>query len=171
MPSPAGPTRSTSRAYTGSSARDEPKKVAPKSSTMKATITGCMAFLATQPVIVAFMVLDFGATFFGSSRALLPVYARDVLRVGPAGLGMLYAASAVGSLLAATGMGLAPNPRRSGLWVLTAVAVYGVCTMVFAVSTAFWLSLLMLAGTGAGNMVGGVLRSTINQMLTADHFR
>src|SRR2546425_8282451 len=130
-----------------------------------------MAFLATQPVIVAFMVLDFGATFFGSSRALLPVYARDVLSVGPAGLGMLYAASAVGALLAATGMGLAPNPRRSGLWVLVAVAVYGVCTMVFAVSTAFWLSLLMLAGTGAGNMVGGVLRSTINQVLTPDHFR
>src|SRR2546427_3327124 len=90
-----------------------------------------MAFLATQPVIVAFMVLDFGATFFGTSRALLPVYARDVLRVGPAGLGMLYAASAVGSLLAATGMGLAPNPRRSGRWVLVAVALYGVCTMVF----------------------------------------
>ena len=66
------------------------------------------------------------------------------------------------ALLAAPSMGLAPNPRRSGLWVLTAVAVYGVCTMVFAVSTAFWLSLLMLAGTGAGNMVGGVLRSTIN---------
>jgi len=99
------------------------------------------------------------------------VYARDVLSVGPAGLGMLYAASAVGSLLAATGMGLAPNPRRSGLWVLVAVAVYGVCTMVFAVSTAFWLSLLMLAGTGASNMVGGVLRSTINQLLTPDHFR
>jgi hypothetical protein len=59
-------------------------------------------------------VLDFGATFFGSSRALLPVYARDIVRVGPAGLGMLYAASAVGALLAATAMGLAPNPRRSG---------------------------------------------------------
>src|SRR5438132_5462762 len=130
-----------------------------------------MAFLATQPVIVAFMVLDFGATFFGSSRALLPVYARDVLSVGPAGLGMLYAASAVGSLLAATGMGLAPNPRRSGLWVLVAVAVYGVCTLVFAVSTAFRLSLPMLAGTGAGNMVGGVLRNTINQVLTPDYFR
>ena len=76
-----------------------------------------MAFLATQPVIVAFMVLDFGATFFGTSRALLPVYARDVLHVGPAGLGMLYAASAVGSLLAATGMGLTPTPRRSGRWL------------------------------------------------------
>jgi MFS family permease len=130
-----------------------------------------MVFLATQPVIVAFMVLDFGATFFGSSRALLPVYARDILQVGPAGLGMLYAASAVGALLAATALGLAPTPRRSGHWVLVAVAVYGVCTMVFAVSTAFWLALLMLAGAGAGNMVGGVLRNTINQVLTPDHFR
>jgi hypothetical protein len=58
-----------------------------------------------------------------------------------------------------------------GLWVLVAVALYGVCTLVFAVSTAFWLALLMLAGTGAGNMVGGVLRSTINQVLTPDHCR
>jgi MFS family permease len=130
-----------------------------------------MAFLAAQPVIVAFMVLDFGATFFGSSRALLPVYARDILHVGPAGLGMLYAASAVGALLAATAMGMALPPRRAGHWVLVAVAVYGVCTMVFAVSTAFWLALLMLAGAGAGNMVGGVLRNTINQVLTPDHFR
>jgi hypothetical protein len=96
-----------------------------------------MTFLATQSVIVAFMGLDFEATFFGSSRALLPVYARDMLRVGPAGLGMLYAASAVGSLLAATAMGLAPTSRRSRYRVLVAVAVYGVCTMVFAVSTAF----------------------------------
>jgi len=73
-----------------------------------------MVFLATQPVIVAFMVLDFGATFFGSSRALLPVYARDMLGVGPAGLGMLSAASAVGALLAATVMGLAPTPPGLG---------------------------------------------------------
>jgi MFS family permease len=84
---------------------------------------------------------------------------------------MLYAASAVGALLAATAMGLVPTPRRAGRRVLVAVAVYGVCTMLFAVSTAFGLALLMLAGAGAGNMVGGVLRNTINQVLTPDHVR
>src|SRR5262249_3632700 len=130
-----------------------------------------MVFLATQPVIVAFMVLDFGATFFGSSRALLPCVPAALPSVGPAGLGMPSAAGGGGALLAAPAMGLAPPPRRSGHWVLVAVAVYGVCTMVFAVSTTFWLALLMLAGAGAGNMVGGVLRNTINQVLTPDHFR
>lgn len=128
-------------------------------------------FLATQPIIVAFMVLDFGATFFGSSRALFPIYARDILAVGPTGLGMLYAASSVGALCAAVIMGMAPSPRRSGLWVLIGVFVYGVCTMGFAVSTIFPLSVLMLAGTGIGNMVSSVLRGTINQLLTPDQMR
>lgn len=128
-------------------------------------------FLRAQPVIVSFMVLDFGATFFGTPRALMPVYARDILEVGPTGLGMLYAATAAGSLVAAMAMGVVPSPRRSGLWVLVPVAFYSLCTMVFAYSTAYWLSLLMLAGTGAGNMVGSVLRGTINQTLTPDHFR
>src|SRR5262245_53889732 len=65
-------------------------------------------------------------------------------------------------------LGLVPTPRRAGRWVLVAVALYGVCTMLFTVSTPFWLALLL---AGAGNMVGGVLRNTINQVLTPDHCR
>ncbi|MBI2887917.1 MAG: MFS transporter [Chloroflexi bacterium] len=129
------------------------------------------AFLLTQPVILAFMVLDFGATFFGSSTALYPVYARDILAVGPTGLGILYASNSIGSLVAALAMGMAATPRRTGLWVLVPVTCYAICTMVFAFSQDFLLSVLMLAGTGAGNMVGSVVRGTTNQVLTPDQLR
>jgi MFS family permease len=117
------------------------------------------------------MILDFGATFFGSSNALFPIYARDILRTGPLGLGLLYAASSSGAVLAAAGMSSVVRIERTGRWVLIGVAVYALCTIGFALAPTFWLALLLLAGTGAGNMVGAVLRTTTNQQLTADHLR
>ncbi|NIO11601.1 MAG: MFS transporter [Deltaproteobacteria bacterium] len=128
-------------------------------------------FVRSQRVILLFMSLDFGMTFFASTRALLPIFARDILQVGPEGLGILHSAVAVGSLGAAVTLSLLGGVRRAGRWVLTGVAIYGLCVLFFALSTSFWFSALMLAGTGIGNTIGAVLRHTINQLCTPDELR
>jgi MFS family permease len=128
-------------------------------------------FVVSQQVILAFMVLDFGATLFGSSIALLPVYARDLLEIGPVGLGMMYAAPSVGALVTSVIMSVRPQAVEAGKWVLLGVVFYAICTMGFAVSSSVPLSILLLAGTGVGNMVSAVLRGTTNQLLTPDALR
>jgi MFS family permease len=128
-------------------------------------------FVKGQQVIFSFMVLDFGATFFGSSAALLPVYAKEILHAGPVALGILFAAPSIGALAVAAAMSSALKIDRAGRWVLIGVAFYGICTMLFALSTTLWLSVLMLAGAGAGNMVSAILRGTSNQILTPDELR
>jgi MFS family permease len=128
-------------------------------------------FVWRQPVILPFMILDFGATLFGSTYALLPVYAKDILDVGPVGLGALYAAPSVGGVIMGAALSGPLKIDRAGFWVLAGVAFYGLCTMVFAVSSVLWVSLLALAGVGAGNIVSAVLRGTSNQLLTPDALR
>lgn len=128
-------------------------------------------FVRTHPVILSLMALDFSQNFFGSGRALLPIYARDILLVGPQGLGILYAANSAGALVMAAVMSLQTRIRRAGAWVLVSVATYGVFTTLFGISHSFWLSFLMLAGAGAANTVSFVLRNTINQLLTPDEIR
>ena len=117
------------------------------------------------------MLLDFGATFFGNLRGLLPIYARDILAVGPTGLGLLYSARAVGSLGAAGTMSVRGPVKRSGLWVLVGVGIYGIATALFAYSGWFWFSLLMLTLTGVGDTISSILRGTINQLQTPDELR
>src|SRR6202030_168137 len=99
-----------------------------------------LVFVWAHPVILSCMVLDFGATFFGSARALYPIYARDILRVGAAGLGLLYTAEAAGSMAAAGFISVRSSIRRAGRWTLIGVAVYGGCAALFALSHVFWLS-------------------------------
>jgi MFS family permease len=130
-----------------------------------------LRFVRHNPVILSMMVLDFGATLFGEPDALLPIYATHILAVGATGLGLLFAATSVGSLVAGTGMSLLPRQRRAGKWVLGGVVVYGLAACVFALSHRFWLSLLMLALMGAGDTVSAVLRGTINQLATPDALR
>jgi hypothetical protein len=128
-------------------------------------------FVWNNPVILALMALDFGQNFFGTPRALFPVYARDILGVGPEGLGLLYAAASLGAIVVAVGMSFVGNVRRAGLIVLIGVAIHAVCIVLFAYSHVFWFSVLMLAGEGAGNAFSAILRNTINQLLTPDDLR
>ena len=130
-----------------------------------------LRFVWRTPIMVQTMTLDFVATFFASATALLPIFARDVLRVGERGYGMLAAASAAGAVL--TGLLLARRAgwRRPGLAVLVSVAVYGAATVGFGLSRAYWLSLLMLAVTGAADTVSTVIRQTIRQLVTPDRLR
>jgi MFS family permease len=128
-------------------------------------------FVWTHPVILSLMALDFSQNFFGSGRALLPIYARDILGVGPQGLGLLYSATSVGALVMGTVMSVRTPVRRAGAWVLVSVAMYGVFMTLFGVSHHFWFSFLMLTAAGAANTVSFVLRNTINQLVTPDEIR
>jgi MFS family permease len=102
---------------------------------------------------------------------LFPIFARDILFVGPKGLGLLYASRAVGSLLAAVGMSVVGPVRRGGRWVIIGIGIYGLSTVLFARSNVFWFSLAMLALTGVGDTISSILRSTINQLGTPDELR
>ncbi len=130
-----------------------------------------IAFVWTHPVMLWLMALDLVQNCFGSARTLLPVYAKDILFVGPEGLGLLYSASAIGALAMAFVVGTVGRLERAGRWVLISVAVYGLFIAGFALSGSFWLSWVMLAGAGAANTVSNVTRGTINQLITPDELR
>ncbi|TMB69768.1 MAG: MFS transporter [Deltaproteobacteria bacterium] len=130
-----------------------------------------LEFVRAHGVIFPLMVLDFGATFFGNARGLFPIYARDILLVGPKGLGILYSSRAVGSLCAAMGLSFLGPVTQGGRWILMGIGVYGISTVLFAGSHTFWFSVLMLAISGAGDTISSVLRSTINQLITPDELR
>jgi MFS family permease len=130
-----------------------------------------LSFVWRTPIIVQTMTLDFIATFFASSMALLPIFAAKILQVGASGFGILAAAPAVGAVLAAFAMARFGNLHRQGVTVIISVAVYGAATIAFGLSRVFWFSLLMLAVTGAADTVSTVLRQTIRQLVTPNSLR
>jgi len=137
---------------------------------VEAVVAG-VRFVRGQPVILSFMLLDFGAALFATSNSLLPIYARDILDAGAVGLGLLHAAPVIGALAAGTVMSTVARVDRAGRCVLLGVAFYALCTIGFALSRELWLSVLLLAGTGLGNMVSAVTRHTSYQLLAPDHLR
>ena len=130
-----------------------------------------LRFVWGHAVIFPFLMMDLSANIFGTVRALYPIYARDILAVGPQGLGMLYAASAAGALSGALGLSFFGQIRKAGRWILGGVTIYGICLLGFAYSRWFWLSLILLAGSGIGDAVSAILRATINQLSTPDELR
>jgi MFS family permease len=130
-----------------------------------------LRFVWQTPIIVQTMTLDFAATFFGSATLLLPIFAQERLHVGARGYGFLAAAPAIGSVLTALTMARLGTLRRQGRLVVASVAVFGVATAVFGISTVYWLSLLMLATLGAADTVSTVLRQTIRQLVTPNPLR
>jgi MFS family permease len=129
-----------------------------------------LRFVFRNRLIAATMLLDFFATFFGASRALMPLFADRVLHVGPLELGWMYSAPAVGAVLAAGLLSLM-SFRRQGPILFGAVALFGVFVTLFAVSTWLPLTLFALAGTGAADTLSMVIRGTIRQLLTPDELR
>jgi MFS family permease len=128
-------------------------------------------FLRRTPVIRTTMLLDFFATFFGGSMLLMPIFADQLLGVGPRGMGILYAAQPVGAALAGLFLAARSLPRRQGKAILWAVAVYGAAIAIFGLSRSFVLSLLALAASGAADTVSTVIRQTLRQILTPDGLR
>jgi MFS family permease len=135
------------------------------------TLLAGFAYIGHHKVILGAISLDLFAVVLGGVTALLPMYAKDVLQTGPWGLGLLRAASAAGGLLMAFILARHPIERHVGRWMFGAVAVYGVAILAFAVSPWFALSFILLAISGAGDMVSVVIRQSLVQLETPDEMR
>lgn len=131
-----------------------------------------LRFLRAHPIILAVLSLDFCATFFGSPRALLPVYAGSILHVGAQGLGILLAATSIGAVALTPLTSRINRVQRQGAGVVLAVCAWGICIIAFGFSTGpLWLSALFLAAAGAADMVSMILRNLVVQLTTPDEFR
>lgn len=128
-------------------------------------------FVWHNKTLLGAISLDLFAMLLGGATALLPMYAKDILHVGPQGLGLLRAAPAAGALLMSLLWLRWPLERRAGGVLLTAVAVFGAATVVFGLSETYWISLLALALTGAADNVSVVVRQTLVQVETPDRIR
>ena len=128
-------------------------------------------YIRQHPVLLGAVSLDLFAVLLGGATALLPIYAKDILQTGPWGLGLLRSAPAVGALTVALLLARRPLERRVGPLLLGAVAVFGVATIVFGVSTLLPLSLAALVAMGAADMVSVVIRSSLIQLGTPDAMR
>ncbi len=135
------------------------------------TLLSGLRFVRSRRLVLGAISLDLFAVLFGGATALLPVYAADVLHVGPAGLGWLRTAPGIGAALCGVVLGLAPITRRVGRWMFGGVVVYGIATVVFGASTSFWLSLAALLLMGAGDMVSVYVRHLLVQLETPDEIR
>src|SRR5512139_2947067 len=130
-----------------------------------------LRFVRSRRLVLGAISLDLFAVLFGGATALLPVYAADVLHVGPAGLGWLRTAPGIGAALCGIALGLSPIARHAGRWLFGGVIVYGVATIVFGPSGSFWLSLAALLVMGSGDMVSVYVRHLLVQLETPDEIR
>jgi len=138
--------------------------------TWAATLAG-FHFIRMQKIVLGAISLDLFAVLLGGATALLPIYARDILAVGPSGLGILRSAPAVGALLSATVMVHYPVRREVGRALLAWIAVFGMATIAFGLSTNLILSLAMLAILGGADMVSVIIRRVLIQVATPDNMR
>jgi MFS family permease len=138
--------------------------------TFRSVLAG-IDFIRTRQRLLGVVTLDLFVVLLGGATALLPVYARDILSVGPIGLGLLRSAPAVGALTTAIILSRYPIDRRIGRKMFAVVAIYGVCTIVFGLSRWFPLSLAALAALGASDAVSVVIRFSLVQIETPDAMR
>ena len=135
------------------------------------TVFAGVHFIWQRKAVLGAISLDLFAVLLGGATALLPIFARDVLHVGPWGLGLLRGAPAVGALGISLALTRYPIERHVGRWLFSSVAVFGVATVVFGVSSSFALSLCALLASGAADMVSVVIRQSLVQLETPDAMR
>jgi MFS family permease len=135
------------------------------------TVLSGMTFIWGNSILLGVLSLDLLATFFGGLNALLPIFARDILEIGPLGLGILRSAPSVGALITALILARFPVTRAAGHAILGGVALYGLMTIAFALSSSAALSIIVLFILGAGDTISQVNRKTLIQVLTPDGVR
>lgn len=129
-------------------------------------------FVVKTPVLLTTMILDFLVTFFGTATILMPVFAQDVLAVGPKGLGLLYSAPAIGGVLAGLFVSLMHHKiKHQGKAIIASIILYGLATIGFGLSKILPLSLFFLILVGFGDMFSTIIRNTIRQLITPDYLR
>jgi len=136
-----------------------------------ASLFAGVGFVRRNPLILGSISLDLFAVLLGGVTALMPIYARDILHIGPWGLGILRGAPAVGAMGMATLLARTTMTRRVGLRMFQAVIVFGLATVVFALSRWLWLSVLALIVLGAADMISVVIRLSLVQLKTPDAMR
>ncbi|BAY34883.1 major facilitator transporter [Nostoc carneum NIES-2107] len=134
-------------------------------------LAGGAEFVWKNQIILAAITLDMFAVLLGGAVALLPIFAKDILHVGPVELGYLQAAPSIGALIMAVTLAHLPPMRKAGPALLWSVVGFGVVTIIFGLSRWFWLSLLMLALSGALDSISVVIRHTLVQIRTPNHLR
>ncbi|TXD81441.1 MFS transporter [Subsaximicrobium wynnwilliamsii] len=130
-----------------------------------------LKFVFSNKAILGALTLDMIAVLFGGAVALLPIFAQDILKVGPEGFGVLRAAPAVGAFITMLITAYIPISKNAGMKLLIAVFCFGICIIVFGVSTIFWVSVIALFLSGVTDGVSMVIRQTILQLKTPDHMR
>lgn len=135
------------------------------------TLLGGLSFVRSRPIVLGAISLDLFAVFFGGAAALLPMFASDILHVGPSGLGLLRTAPAVGAAICGFALALSPISRNVGAWMFGGVGVFGLATIVFGISTNFYLTLAALTVLGASDMVSVYVRHLLVQLETPDYIR
>jgi len=148
-----------------------PHLVSAKDAATADDIFAGVRFIRSNPAILGTISLDLFAVLFGGVTALLPIYARDILMAGPSGLGILRAAPAVGALVMTAYLARYTVDRRVGLRMFQSVIVFGVATIVFALSHSMWLSVLALAVLGAADTISVVIRFSLVQLATPNEMR
>ncbi|MDX1472291.1 MAG: MFS transporter [Flavobacteriaceae bacterium] len=128
-------------------------------------------FVYKTKAILGAITLDMIAVLFGGAVALLPIYAQDILKVGPEGFGVLRAAPAVGAFLTMLASAYLPISKNAGIKLLVAIFGFGICIIIFGVSTIFWISVIALFFSGVTDGVSMVIRQTILQLKTPDNMR
>jgi len=136
-----------------------------------AALLSGLNFVRSKPVVLGAISLDLFAVLFGGATALLPAYASDILHVGPAGLGLLHTAPGLGAALCALVIAFLPLVHHVGRWMFGSVIVFGVATVVFGLSTVFWVSVVALIVLGAADMVSVYIRHLLVQLETPDAIR
>jgi MFS family permease len=135
------------------------------------SILAGIRLIRRTPVLLGAITLDLFAVLFGGAVALLPLFAKDILEVGPVGLGLLRAAIPAGGLLAAALLSVRPLGGRAGRTLLVVVAAFGACMVVFGLSRSFALSLAALAAAGFVDMISVNIRATVVALVTPDDLR
>ena len=150
--------------------KGRPLALSRKAATMDSLIEG-LRFIRSTRVILAAITLDMFAVLFGGAVALLPIYATDILQVGPQGLGIMRAAPSIGAIIMAFVIAHLPPFKHAGQTLLIAVTGFGVATIIFGLSTNFLLSVAMLILLGGLDNISVIIRSTLMLTLTPDEMR
>jgi MFS family permease len=149
--------------------REVKAATAPQEASIRESLATGIRFLFSQPIVLGALTLDMFSVLFGGATALLPVFAAEILHVGPQGLGLLQSAPASGAVVMSLVLAHRPPFQKAGQALFAAVVLFGVFTIGFALSRSFPLSVVCLAAAGMADMVSVVIRSTLLQVFTPHH--
>lgn len=148
-----------------------PEQALEKSATSLETLLGGFSYIWKQKIVLGAISLDLFAVLLGGAVALMPIYAKDILELGPTGLGLLRAAPGIGAVMMIGWLTTFPVKDHAGIILFVSVALFGLATAIFGVSTTAWLSILALMLVGAFDMISVYIREILLQLWTPDKVR